>query len=161
VISVASLSKCHGAPGLRIGWAITCDPDLRRQLVLGKFNTIVSCPRVDEALALKLFERRAPVLAERRVLLDAGLQRTAAWMRANNNYVEWVRPNAGAICCVRLRKPTFDETHPGASMRPRPPAAPGSRRGTGSARRPAYSGSVSAFCRWPSLAMHSAPSPPF
>ena len=109
VISVASLSKFHGAPGLRIGWAITRDAELRRQLVLGKFNTIVSCPRIDEALALKLFERRAPILAERRVLLDAGLQRTAAWVRANANYVEWVRPNAGAICCVRLKKPVFDD----------------------------------------------------
>jgi hypothetical protein len=65
-------------PGLRIGWAITRDAELRRQLVVGKFNTIVSCPRVDEVLALKLFERRAPILAERRVLLDAGWQRTAA-----------------------------------------------------------------------------------
>ena len=108
VISVASLSKCHGAPGLRIGWAITRDPDLRRQLVVAKFNTIVSCPRVNEALALNLIERRAPVLGERRVLLDAGLQRTAAWVRANGDYVEWVRPDAGAICCVRLRKPAFD-----------------------------------------------------
>ena len=44
VISVASLSKCHGAPGLRIGWAITRDAELRRQLVVGKFNTIVSGP---------------------------------------------------------------------------------------------------------------------
>jgi DNA-binding transcriptional MocR family regulator len=109
VISVASLSKCHGAPGLRIGWAITRDPDLRRQLVVAKFNTIVSCPRVDEALALKLIERRAPLLGERRVLLDAGLQRTAAWVRANSEYVEWIRPDAGAICCVRLRKTAFDD----------------------------------------------------
>ena len=109
VISVASLSKCHGAPGLRIGWAITRAADLSRQLVVGKFNTIVSCPRVDEALALKLFERRAPILAERRVLLDAGLQRTAAWVCANSDHVEWVQPHAGALCCVRLRHAAFDE----------------------------------------------------
>ncbi|MBO0739591.1 MAG: pyridoxal phosphate-dependent aminotransferase [Alphaproteobacteria bacterium] len=109
VVSVASLSKCHGAPGLRIGWAITADAALRRQMVVAKFNTIVSCPRVDEALALKLFERRAPILAERRVLLDEGLQRTAAWVRTNSDYVEWVRPDAGAICCVRLRRALFDD----------------------------------------------------
>ena len=108
VISVASLSKCHGAPGLRIGWAITRDTALRQQLVVGKFNTIVSCPRVDEALALRLFERRGPIFAERRVLLDAGLQRTAAWARANADYVEWVCPDAGALCCVRLRQAAFD-----------------------------------------------------
>jgi aspartate/methionine/tyrosine aminotransferase len=109
VLSVASLSKCHGAPGLRIGWAITRDAALHRQMVLGKSNTIISCPRVDEALALRLFERRAAILAERRVLLDAGLQRTTAWVRANADHVEWVRPDAGAICCVRLRYAAFDD----------------------------------------------------
>jgi aspartate/methionine/tyrosine aminotransferase len=90
VVSVASLSKCHGAPGLRIGWGITRDAALRRQLVVAKFNTIVSCPRVEEALALRLFKQRAPILAERRVLLDAGLQRAAAWMRASADHIEWV-----------------------------------------------------------------------
>jgi hypothetical protein len=49
VISVSSLSKCHGAPGLRLGWAITKDAALRRQLVLGKFNTVLSCSPIDEA----------------------------------------------------------------------------------------------------------------
>jgi aspartate/methionine/tyrosine aminotransferase len=63
VTSVASLSKCHGAPGLRIGWVITHDAALRRQLMVGKFNTIVSCARLDEALALKLLESRATILA--------------------------------------------------------------------------------------------------
>jgi aspartate/methionine/tyrosine aminotransferase len=109
VISVASLSKCHGAPGLRLGWAITRDPGLRQQLTTGKFNTVVSCSVVDEALALRVLERRAAISAERRVHLDAGLQRTAAWVRANNDFVDWVRPDAGALCCVRLKPAVFDE----------------------------------------------------
>jgi aspartate/methionine/tyrosine aminotransferase len=109
VISVSSLSKCHGAPGLRLRWAITCDPGLRQQLTTGKFNTVVSCSAVDEALALKVFERRASISAKRRVHLDAGLQRTAAWVRANNDFVDWVRPDAGALCCVRLKPGVFDE----------------------------------------------------
>ncbi len=109
IVSVASLSKCHGAPGLRLGWAITRDPGLRQQLTTGKFNTVVSCSAVDEALALKVFERRASIIAERRVHLDAGLQRTAAWVHANNDFVDWVRPDAGALCCVRLKPAVFDD----------------------------------------------------
>jgi hypothetical protein len=109
VISVASLSKCHGAPGLRLGWAITRDPALRRQLTLGKFNTVVSCSPVDEALALKVLARRDGIIAERRVHLAAGLRRTAEWVRAHNDFVDWVRPDAGAICCVRLRPTVFDD----------------------------------------------------
>ena len=109
VISVASLSKCHGAPGLRVGWAITRDCELRRQLTLAKFNTVVSCSAVDEALALKVLEGRTSIIAARRVQLDAGLQRTAAWVRSNSDFIDWVRPDAGAICCVRLKPTIFDD----------------------------------------------------
>ena len=30
-------------------------------------------------------------------------------MRANNDLVDWVRPDAGALCCVRLKPEVFDE----------------------------------------------------
>jgi aspartate/methionine/tyrosine aminotransferase len=109
VISVASLSKCHGAPGLRIGWAITRDPALREQLVRGKFNTVISCSPVDEALALKVLEKREPGASERRRYLAEGVARTADWVAANQGLVEWVRPDAGALCCVRLKPAVFDD----------------------------------------------------
>jgi DNA-binding transcriptional MocR family regulator len=109
VISVASLSKCHGAPGLRVGWAITRDHALRDQLILGKFSTVVSGSPVGEALALRVFGQRDAILAERRRLLAEGVSRTAAWVEAQQEHVEWVRPDAGAICCLRLRHTAFDD----------------------------------------------------
>ena len=110
VISVTSLSKCHGAPGLRLGWAITRDPALREQLVLGKFNTVVSCSPVCEALALKVLEQQDRIIGERRQLLAEGFARTAEWVRENKELVEWVQPDAGAICCVRLKPSIFHNT---------------------------------------------------
>jgi aspartate/methionine/tyrosine aminotransferase len=109
VVSIASLSKCHGAPGLRLGWAITRDPALREQLVLGKFNTVISCSPVDEALALRVLADRERILAERRRRLAKGLARVAAWIGSNGALAEWVRPDAGALCCVRLKPDAFDE----------------------------------------------------
>jgi aspartate/methionine/tyrosine aminotransferase len=109
VISCASLSKCHGAPGLRLGWAITRDTALKQQLVLGKFNTVISCSAVDEALALHVLERRDHILGERRQRLAEALTLTAGWIRENDAFVEWVRPDAGAICCVRLKPSVFDD----------------------------------------------------
>jgi len=108
VISTASLSKAHGAPGLRLGWAATRDPDLREQLVLAKFNTVICCSAVDEALALTLIDRRGPILAERRQRMADGLALTSAWVEAHAARIAWVRPDAGAICCLRL-KPVFDD----------------------------------------------------
>jgi len=108
VISVASLSKCHGAPGLRLGWAITRDRALRRQLVVGKFSTVISCSPVDEALALRVLAQRDEIIAARRVHLAQGLSEVAGWVERNGDLIEWVRPDAGALCCVRL-KPGFDD----------------------------------------------------
>jgi aspartate/methionine/tyrosine aminotransferase len=110
VVVVASLSKCHGAPGLRLGWAIARDRTLREQFVRGKFSTVISCSPLCEALALKVFERRDSIIAERRTRLAAGLTATATWVRENRELVDWVRPNAGALCCVRLQPSVFDDS---------------------------------------------------
>ena len=108
ILSCTSLSKCHGAPGLRLGWVVVRDPAFREQLILGKFNTVISCSRVDEALALRVIERRDAIIGERRRHLAEGLARTEAWVADNGAFIEWVRPDAGALCCIRLKPSAFD-----------------------------------------------------
>ncbi|HEV2676897.1 MAG TPA: pyridoxal phosphate-dependent aminotransferase [Aliidongia sp.] len=108
IISTASLSKAHGGPGLRLGWAITRDPALREQLILGKFNTVICCSPVDEALAKMLLGRSEQIISDRRQRLADGLTRTAAWIERHARFVEWVRPDAGALCCIRL-KPSLSD----------------------------------------------------
>ena len=100
VVSIASLSKCHGAPGLRIGWAITRDATLREQLVTAKFNTVISCSPLDEALGLQVLQRRDEILASRRHDLAAGLEKTAAWVRENRKLSS--RGSAGCGSCAML-----------------------------------------------------------
>jgi aspartate/methionine/tyrosine aminotransferase len=109
VVTAASLSKCHGAPGLRLGWAITQDPAIREQLVRGKFNTVVSAPAIEELLALRVLALRERILGERRSILAACLEKTQHFVERNAESIEWVRPDAGAICCIRLRRDRFDD----------------------------------------------------
>jgi hypothetical protein len=78
-------------------------------LVLGKFNTVISCSPVDEALALKVFEDSDRYVGERRKLRTEGLAITADWVRDNSGFVDWVRPDAGAICCLRLKPHLYDD----------------------------------------------------
>lgn len=109
VVTTASLSKCHGAPGLRVGWAITRHAELRAQLVTAKFNTTVACGNIDEALALRLLKRGDSLLAERGAHLAKNLALVEAWVQREAALVDWVRPDAGALCCVRLKPGVFDE----------------------------------------------------
>jgi len=109
VLTVASLSKAYGAPGLRIGW-ITCrDPELRAHLAVGKGKTAISGSVLDERAAVHIFENAGAVLGHRRASLAEGLAAVESWVDRNAGHVEWVPPDAGALCCVRLRAGVFDE----------------------------------------------------
>lgn len=109
VVVTGSLSKCHGVPGVRIGWAITRNAELREQLVIGKFSTVISNSAVDEMLGLRVLRRADEIIGDRRRRLGDGLARTTAWVEHNAALVEWVRPDAGALCCIRLRPDVFDD----------------------------------------------------
>jgi DNA-binding transcriptional MocR family regulator len=76
---------------------------------LGKFNTVISCSPICEALAREVVVQRDRIMAQRRRSLAEGLARTAEWVRENQEWVEWVKPDAGAICCVRLKPSVFDD----------------------------------------------------
>ena len=104
----ASVSKALGAPGLRTGWLTVADADLRSRLVVAKMNTVISGSVLDETLATVLLQNREQVLAPRRRLLARGLEALAAWCERERGRIEWVRPDAGALCCLRLRADAFD-----------------------------------------------------
>lgn len=108
IVSCASLSKCHGAPGLRIGWTVTKNKDLKEQLKLGKFNTVIACSTVDELLALRVLEKRRDILDQRKHHLAKGLRMVEAWVAEHGRWLEWIKPDAGALCCLRLRPDIFD-----------------------------------------------------
>jgi aspartate/methionine/tyrosine aminotransferase len=102
VLTCGSLSKSHGAPGLRIGWLALPDPELYDQLRLARFNTAISCGALDEHLAVELLRREDAVLAPRRAFLADALAVVEGWVTEHGDRVQWTRPDAGAFCCVRL-----------------------------------------------------------
>ena len=104
-----SLSKCHGAPGIRLGWLTCNDAELLEQLTLAKMNTVISCSVMDEIVGLHILKNSQGILDERKMLLQKGVTIVENWIQKNTEFIEWVRPNAGALCCVRLRPDVFTD----------------------------------------------------
>jgi len=100
IVTCSSLSKAHGAPGLRIGWLTTTDADLYERLRQAKFQTTIACSTVDEYLAAQVFRQRTDILAARAKRLGEALTELVDWTK--NQPVEIVRPDGGALCCLRL-----------------------------------------------------------
>ena len=107
VVTCSSLSKAHGAPGLRIGWLTTTDADLYERLREAKFVTAIACSTVDEFLGTRVLRRAEEVLAPRARLLRRALDELLEWTR--DQPVEIVRPDGGAICCLRLPVDRFSD----------------------------------------------------
>jgi len=107
ILTTTSLSKCHGAPGIRLGWLTCNDNELLEQLTLAKMNTVISCSVLDEMVGLHILKNSQTILNERKLLLQEGVTIVENWIQKNTEFIEWVRPNAGALCCVRLRPNVF------------------------------------------------------
>jgi aspartate/methionine/tyrosine aminotransferase len=108
IITGGSVSKAHGAPGLRVGWLTVCEPELRDRLIVAKMNMVISGSPLNELLAAAILANRETILGPRRRLLADGLAEVAAWVEDQQCYVDWVRPDGGALCCVRLKPGAFD-----------------------------------------------------
>jgi hypothetical protein len=108
VITGGSVSKAHGAPGLRVGWLTVRDADLLERLTTAKMNIVLSGSPLDETLAAAILENREKILAERRTLLAVGLSAVEEWIRRHRAFVDWIKPEGGALCCLRLRPDVFD-----------------------------------------------------
>ena len=100
VVTCGSLSKAHGAPGLRLGWLTTTDADLYERLRNAKYLTTIACSAPAEFLAVQLLRRRREVLAPRAARLQRALTELQQWVR--DQPLEFVRPDGGALCCLRL-----------------------------------------------------------
>lgn len=109
IVSAASVSKAFGAPGLRVGWITTADPGLRERLMTAKMNIVISGSPLDETLAAHLLDKREAVLAPRRAMLSEALRTVEDWRETEAARLEWVRPDGGALCCMRLRPDAFDD----------------------------------------------------
>lgn len=109
IVTGASVSKALGAPGLRTGWLTVADASLRSRLVVAKMNTVISGSVLDETLAAVLLRNRQSVLTPRRRFLADALEELALWCERERRRIDWVRPEAGALCCLRLRSDVFDD----------------------------------------------------
>ncbi|OYU92612.1 MAG: aspartate aminotransferase, partial [Bacteroidetes bacterium B1(2017)] len=63
VISVSSLSKAYGLPGIRIGWIICKDQSLMEKLLAAKEQIIICNSVIDEYLAERALETKTKILS--------------------------------------------------------------------------------------------------
>ena len=101
-ISVSSLSKTYGIPGIRTGWLVCRDGDLMRTFLAAKEQIGICGSVVDEEIAARAFAQREAWLGELRPFITRQLQVVREWI-AGEEMFEWVEPGGGVVCFPRIK----------------------------------------------------------
>ena len=101
-VSVSSLSKTYGIPGIRCGWLVSRDRELMETFLAAKEQIGICGSVVDEEIAARAYAQRDEWLPRVNAFIAARLDVVAAWM-AGEELMEWVRPRGGCVCFPRIR----------------------------------------------------------
>jgi len=103
VISIASMSKCYGLPGIRTGWLATKRPFILDSAVAIREQLSISNNSLSEEIALSVLRRKDKFLTDARSRIEPNRQLVADWMSRQSDF-EWVYPEAGVVCFPRIKK---------------------------------------------------------
>ncbi len=105
-IILAGLSKTHGLPGLRSGWLIMKDVNVRTQLQNWKHYTTICPPVPSEFLALTALKVQDKLAARNRRLIEHNLQTANDFFKRWPQLFQWRPPQAGSVALVGLNLPS-------------------------------------------------------
>jgi len=102
VISVSSMSKAYGIPGVRVGWIVNSDPKLMTDFLAAKEQVGICGSIVDETIAAIALGQRQMFLPPLIDRLRKARDRVEAWIARDDGF-EWVKPEGGCVSFPRIK----------------------------------------------------------
>lgn len=103
VISVSSVSKAFGLPGIRIGWIITKNKKIQETFLAAKEQIFLCNSIVDEEIAYQFLKRQSDYLPAIQQKIATNFKILEDWIQ-QHPYLEWVRPKGGVVCFPRIKR---------------------------------------------------------
>lgn len=105
-ISVSSVSKAYGLPGIRIGWIICKDAELLDRFLAAKEQIFICNSIIDETIALQFLQKRDAFVPAIRARASRNYELLQQFM-THSSLLEWVAPEAAVVAFPRF-KPEVD-----------------------------------------------------
>ncbi len=100
-ITLGTLSKAYGLPGLRVGWCLAAPDVLERLIRLRDYTTLHLSPLV-ELVATRAIENGDLLLKPRLAQARHNLELLSSWVDRHSEFVSIVRPQGGVCVFMRL-----------------------------------------------------------
>ena len=102
-VSLGSISKSYGLPGLRLGWLVTRDTKLREAILRLKDYTTICASAPSEVLTAVALRNRDALLARNLAIVSGNLALLEEFFARHPGTFEWVPPVASPIGFPRVR----------------------------------------------------------
>jgi aspartate/methionine/tyrosine aminotransferase len=101
-VSLGSISKSYGLPGLRLGWLVTRDAAIRDSVMRMKDYTTICSSAPSEVLVSIALRNRQALLERNLALVARNLPLLDGFFERHADTFEWVRPTASPIGFPRV-----------------------------------------------------------
>ncbi len=101
-ISLGSMSKSYGLPGLRLGWLASRNPALLEKCLHFKYYTTICSSAPSEFLTALALRHREVILARNLEIVRQNLPILEAFLARHSSLFSWVKPNASPIGFPRV-----------------------------------------------------------
>jgi aspartate/methionine/tyrosine aminotransferase len=102
-ISLASVSKSYGLPGLRLAWLASHDKEFLQKVISLKHYTTICASAPSEFLTALAFRHRQKFIERNLQIVLRNLPLLTAFFACHSNIFEWTPPNAGTIGFARFK----------------------------------------------------------
>ncbi len=103
-ISVGTVSKPFGLPGIRIGW-IAASEALIAACWGARDYISLSPGKLNDAIAQLAFKHRERIIERNTTIVRANLEAASAWLSAHAGTLTWTAPRGGLLALLRYNLP--------------------------------------------------------
>ncbi len=108
-VVLSGLSKTYGLPGLRTGWLVVRDEELRQNIINWKFYTSICPSAPSEFLAMAAWSVRDQLRARSVAQIEHNLQLADAFFGRWPDLFRWRSPQAGSVALVGMAVPSVTD----------------------------------------------------
>lgn len=101
-VSMGTLSKAYGLPGMRVGWCF-CSSEILARLLRCRDYTLLHLSPLIELLAQRVIDNDLLLVSPRLEMARRNRELVASWIEEHADQVEWARPRGGVCGFVRFR----------------------------------------------------------
>ena len=102
-LSLGSVSKTYGLPGLRLAWLASRDKAFLQKIISLKHYTTICASAPSEFLTALAFRHREKFMERNLQIVQHNLPLLSAFFARYNNLFEWTPPNAATIGFARFK----------------------------------------------------------